>query len=176
MSRRRSIANTRLEGSEDDYLIKGFNFYIRFIQLMTLHLRTTQLALNPHQSHNHNSIQKEKQLKKGNCYSPAQIPSRSSYPSAHFSHISGPSPSQPTQDLSHSRHEYDPSLFTQNLFVPGHVSVSIHSLMSKHPSFSFMNQPVLHLWQFFVPGPEQVSVQLTWHCEQSNFVSSLNAS
>lgn len=87
-------------------------------------------------------------------------------------------PSQPLHDLSHSKHVKDPSLFTQNLLLgQAGVVFSEHSSISTQPRVSCLCQPVLQLLQFFGPGPEQPpSAQATWHIEQSNLVSSLNAS
>ena len=41
------------------------------------------------------------------------------YPSAHLTQLSGPSPSQPSQPLSQRMQRKEPSVFTQNLF-PAH--------------------------------------------------------
>ncbi|KFM73107.1 hypothetical protein X975_22126, partial [Stegodyphus mimosarum] len=56
------------------------------------------------------------------------------YPSAHASHISGPSPVQPLQDLSHSTQRYEPMVFTQNVpCLHADKLRSIHSFRSMQP-------------------------------------------
>lgn len=86
------------------------------------------------------------------------IPSRSSYPSAHSLHISGPSPSHPSHDLSHSKQLNDPSLFTQNCCLVQVLAV-MHSSISVHPPrWLSMIQPLRQTRQAFGPAPVQPPV------------------